>query len=82
MESCGPVKASIAAFCEIDVGLEVVWLCSFIIASISGLGASAKPIRHPVIEYVFESDPATATRSLAPGMEATENGSPSYKNWQ
>jgi hypothetical protein len=39
-----------AAFCEIDVGLEVVWLCSFSMASISGLGASAKPTRQPVME--------------------------------
>ena len=38
-----------AAFCEMEVGFEVVWLCSFIMASISGLGASAKPMRQPVM---------------------------------
>src|ERR1700733_8653453 len=82
MESWGPRNASMAAFCAIDVGFEVVWLCSLSIASINGLGAKAKPTRQPVIAYVFESDPAITTFSLAPGMAAIENGSLSYKKRQ
>jgi len=30
----------------------------------------------------LESDPATITELAAPGREATENGSLSYRNWQ
>ena len=49
-ESCGPRSASTAAFCAIEVGFEVVWLCSLVMAaSITGAGASAKPMRHPVM---------------------------------
>ena len=45
-------------------------------------GASAKPMRHPVIAYVFDSDPATTTVSFIPGSAATEYGSLSYRNRQ
>ena len=65
-DSCGPRNASTAAFCAIDVGFEVLWLCSLLIAAITAAGPSPKPMRHPVIEYVFESDPATSTVSFAP----------------
>src|SRR5271157_4895872 len=74
-DSCGPVTASTAAFRAIEVGFDVLWLCSFAIAEITGDGANAKPMRHPVIEYVFDNDPATNTRSFAPGIAAMENGS-------
>ena len=39
-------------------------------------------MRHPVIAYVFESEPATSTVSFAPGSDAIENGSLSYRNLQ
>ena len=45
-------------------------------------GTSPKPMRQPVIAYVFESDPATSTVSFAPGSDAIENGSLSYRNLQ
>ena len=35
------VSAATAAFCTIDVGFEVDWLCSFCIADMIGAGASA-----------------------------------------
>jgi len=66
--------ASTAAFCAMDVGFEVLWLCSFVIAPMIGVGASAKPMRQPVMEYVFDNDPATTTVSFDPGTDAIENG--------
>ena len=48
-QSCGPVSAAIAAFCTIDVGFEVLWLCSFCMAAITGAGPSAYPSRQPVM---------------------------------
>jgi len=69
-----------AAFCETDVGFEVVWLCSFIMASMSGLGARANQFAIRSSSKVFESDPATTTSSFAPGMDAIENGSPSKES--
>ena len=47
-----------------------------------GAGASANPMRHPVIAYVFESEPATTTLSFAPSTAAMEKGLSSYRNWQ
>ena len=38
-ESIGPVSAASAAYCAMDVGFDVDWLCILIMASISGLGA-------------------------------------------
>src|SRR2546422_7244685 len=49
-ESIGPRSASSAACCEIEVGFEVDWLCSFTMASTSDWGARAKPMRQPVME--------------------------------
>jgi hypothetical protein len=43
-------------------------------ALMMGAGAKANPMRHPVIAYVFESEPATTTLSLAPSAAAIENG--------
>ena len=40
-ESMGPVSAARAAYCEIELGLEVHWLCTFSMASMIGFGASA-----------------------------------------
>src|SRR5689334_4477378 len=74
IESWGPRTASTAAFWAIDVGFDVLWLCSLPIALTTGAGPSANPIRQPVIEYVFDSDPATSTVSFAPFMDAIENG--------
>src|SRR5438445_10125918 len=76
-ESCGPRIASTAAFCAIDVGFDVEWLCSFVIAPMIGGGARPNPTRHPVIAYVFDIVPATSTVSFAPATEAMENGEPS-----
>src|SRR5579862_4735365 len=73
-DSCDPFSASIAAFCAIDVGFEVEWLCSFIIAPIIGSGASPYPMRQPVIAYVFETVPATNTVGFEFAIEATEYG--------
>ena len=53
-----------AAFCTIEVGFEVDWLCSFCIAVTIGAGAERKPRRHPVIAYVFESEPTISKRSF------------------
>src|SRR5580704_5029606 len=78
-ESCDPFSASTAAFCAIDVGFEVEWLCSFIIAPIIGSGASPYPMRHPVIAYVFDAVPATSTIGFEPAIDATEYGFASYK---
>ena len=39
--SCGPFSAATAAFCTIEVGFDVDWLCSFCIALITAAGASA-----------------------------------------
>src|SRR5437016_6534329 len=81
-DSCGPRNASTAAFCAIDVGFDVEWLCSFVIALTIEGGTRPKPMRQPVMAYVFESEPATSTVSFAPGSEAIENGSLSYRNLQ
>src|SRR5258707_544185 len=72
-DSCGPRNASRAPFCAKEVGLDVAWLCSFPIPLITGAGASTKPIRQPVMAYVLESDPATSTVSLTPGIAATRS---------
>ena len=48
-ESCGPRNASTAAFWEIDVGFDVEWLCSFIIAPTTLSGTNPYPMRQPVI---------------------------------
>ena len=74
-DSCGPRNASTAAFCEIEHGFDVEWLCSFVIACTIAGGTRPNPMRHPVIAYVFESEPATSTVSFAPGSDAMENGS-------
>ena len=70
--SCGPFNAATAAFCTIDVGFEVDWLCSLAIALTTGAGASAYPRRHPVMAYVFDSEPRTTNRSLNSRSEPTE----------
>ena len=41
MKSCGPFSASTAAHCEIDEGLEVVWLITLAMSLISGSGPAA-----------------------------------------
>ena len=74
-DSCGPRSASTAAFCEIEHGFDVEWLCNFVIACTTAGGTRPNPIRYPVMEYVLESEPATSTVSLAPGSDAMENGS-------
>ena len=38
---CGPFNAATAAFCTMEVGFEVDWLCSFCMAAITAAGASA-----------------------------------------
>src|SRR5437879_1649121 len=70
--SCGPFRAATAAFCTIEVGFDVDWLCSFAIALTTAAGASAYPSRHPVIAYVFESEPSTTKWSLYSRNEPTE----------
>ena len=76
-DSCGPRRASTAAFCAIEVGFDVLWLCSLLIDAMTAAGPRPKPMRQPVMAYVFESEPATSTVSFAPLMAAIENGSPS-----
>src|SRR5690242_4431352 len=72
--SMGPVSAASAAYCEIEQGLEVAWLCTLSIASITGLGARPYPRRQPVIEKVFESEPTMIRWGFDPLMLATEYG--------
>ena len=38
MKSCGPFSASTAAYWLIEVGFDVYWLCTFVIALMSGSG--------------------------------------------
>ena len=58
-----------------EVGFDVLWLCSFITALAMAVGANAKPMRQPVMAYVFDNDPATNTVDLPLSAEAMENGS-------
>src|SRR6476660_10570558 len=80
IEFCGPRMASTAAFCAMEVGFEVLWLCSLFMALMIGVGANAKPIRQPVMAYVLDKEPATTTVSFAPASAAIENGLSSYRN--
>src|ERR1035438_8916833 len=77
-DSCGPRNASTEAFWAMELGFDVEWLWSLVMAVTMGAGTSPKPMRQPVMAYVLESDPATSTVSLEPGREAMENGSPSW----
>src|SRR5580704_1703912 len=72
--SIGPVSASRAAYCAIEVGFDVDWLCTLIIAEMSGSGARAKPTRHPVMANVFESEPITRIFGLVPATLASDHG--------
>src|SRR5215472_19019045 len=72
--SIGPVIAASAAYCAIEVGFDVDWLCSFTVAVIISAGASVYPTRHPVIAKVFETEPMIMTLSFEPATLATENG--------
>ena len=69
-----PRIAARAAYCVIEFGFEVDWLCSFATASTSGFGARTYPMRHPVMAKVFENDPAIIVCSFEPGTLAIENG--------
>ena len=44
------MSAARAAFCEIEVGLEVLWLWILLMAWMISFFPAAKPILHPVIE--------------------------------
>src|ERR1700735_615301 len=70
--SCGPFRAATAAFCTIEVGFDVDWLCSLAIALTTADGAIAYPSLHPVMAYVFESEPSTTKRSLYSRRAPTE----------
>src|SRR6202521_6342450 len=61
--SCELLRAATAAFCTIDVGFEVDWLCSFCTAPTTVAGPSVDPRRQPLMAEVFESDPTTRKRS-------------------
>src|SRR5271155_5403184 len=69
---CELFSAATAAFCTIDVGFEVDWLCSFCTAPTTGAGPSVNPSRQPVIAYVFDSDPTTRKRSRYSFNDPTE----------
>ena len=56
---CDPARAAIAAFCTKLVAFDVDCPCSLFILATIAFGASANPALQPVIESVFESDPAT-----------------------
>ena len=49
IEDWSPVRASIAAYWETVVKLEVVWLITLAIAPIISESPTAKPTRQPVI---------------------------------
>src|SRR5512146_56073 len=70
--SCGTLRAATAAFCTIEVGFEVDWLCSLAMALVTAAGDIAYPRRHPVIAYVFDNDPTITIRSLYSRNEARE----------
>ena len=67
-----------AAFCTSAAVLDVDWLCSLPIAAITGFGPSANPARHPVIAYVFDSDPSTTTCSFASVNDPPLTSAPVY----
>ena len=46
---CELFRAATAAFCTIDVGFEVDWLCSFCTAPTTAAGPRVYPSRQPVI---------------------------------
>ena len=73
--SIGPVRASIAAFCTIDEGLDVAWLWSLLTLEINAAGPSKYPRRQPVMANVLESEPDTTTCSFSVAEAAIENGS-------
>jgi len=49
MKDWSPRRASIAAFCTIDVGFDVLWLWISVMAAITLSGPAAYPIRQPVM---------------------------------
>src|SRR3979411_1177891 len=69
---CELFSAATAAFCTIDVGFEVDWLCNFCTALTTGAGPSVYPSRRPVTAQVIESDPTTRKRSRYSFNDPTE----------
>src|SRR5215831_9367958 len=65
--SWGPPRPSTAAHWAIDVGFEVTWLCTSVIALMTGLGPAAYPMRHPVIAYALEHVFTVIVRDLISG---------------
>jgi hypothetical protein len=47
--SWGPPNASMAAYCDTEAALDVLWLWMRFIAAITSLGPAAKPMRQPVM---------------------------------
>src|SRR5258705_11726316 len=61
MKSCGPLRASTEAHCEIDDGFEVDCDWMVAIALISSAGPPAEPMRQPVMQKALYT-PFTVTR--------------------
>src|SRR4029077_2572951 len=74
IESIEPRIASSAAYCAMEVGFEVDWLCSLVNACTRSAGASVYPMRQPVIAKVLETEPMMMTLFLESGALAIENG--------
>src|SRR5512139_2981598 len=66
-KSWGPRSASSAAFCEMDVGFDVLWLWMLAMAVMTSLGPAAKPMRQPVMAWDLDTPFTTMVRSLISG---------------
>jgi len=54
MKAWSPRSASIAAFCTIEAGLDVLWLWISVMAAITFSGPAAYPMRQPVMACDFD----------------------------
>src|ERR1700736_6535751 len=73
-DSMEPCMASRAAYCAMEVALEVDWLCNLTEACTGGWGARVYPMRQPVMAKVLAIEPMMTTWSLEPAALAMEYG--------
>src|SRR4051812_24672974 len=71
-ESCGPEIASRAAHWLMEQGLLVSWLWRSPMNFATGTGATAHPIRQPVIAYVLLTPEIVIVRSERPGRKVAK----------
>src|SRR5277367_5076409 len=72
--SIGPVMAASAAYCAMEVGFDVDWLCSLLLAATSASGASVYPMRQPVMAKVLLTEPTMITLAFESFALAIEYG--------